>query len=125
MHFVCSAHGQLLTNRVFWFCFIFDVLQIEDFSDNNNNQEGGNNNGDGSGGEMEQYEVERIATILAVTCMFLSALYIIFAVLLFLYFGNGGDEEATLNDEENDAPSSSKRCCWDCWRWSRLGGRWQ
>lgn len=48
---------------------------------------------------MEPYEVERIATILAVACMFLSALYSIFAVLLFLYFGNeengsGFDEEA-------------------------------
>jgi hypothetical protein len=49
--------------------------------------------------DMEPYEVERIATILAVACMFLSALYTIFAVLLFLYFGNeengsGFDEEA-------------------------------
>lgn len=51
------------------------------------------------GDEKEPYEVERIATILAVVCMFLSALYSIFAVLLFLYFGNeesgsGFDEEA-------------------------------
>jgi len=37
---------------------------------------------------MEPYEIERIATVLAVTCMFLAALYIIFALLLFLYFGN-------------------------------------
>jgi hypothetical protein len=81
--------------RQFFFFFTLHALQIEDFRDNN--QEDGNN-GDGSG-EMEQYEVERIAAILAVTCMFLSALYIIFAVLLFLYFGNGGDEEATLDDE--------------------------
>merc|ERR1711966_45802 len=34
-------------------------------------------------GEGEPYEVERIATILAVTFIFLSALYTIFAVLLF------------------------------------------
>lgn len=36
---------------------------------------------------MEPYEIERIATVLAVTCMFLAALYSIFAVLLFLYIG--------------------------------------
>jgi hypothetical protein len=34
------------------------------------------------------YEIERIATVLAVTCMFLAALYSIFAILLFLYFGS-------------------------------------
>jgi len=36
---------------------------------------------------MEAYEVEKIATILAVTCMFLSAVYTIFAIVLLLYFG--------------------------------------
>lgn len=36
--------------------------------------------------QNEPYELERIATVLAVTCMFLAALYIIFALLLFLYF---------------------------------------
>jgi hypothetical protein len=62
--------------------------QVEDWKDGNRDGE-----------EMEPYEVERIATILAVACMFLAALYTIFAVLLFLYFGNespgsGYDEEA-------------------------------
>lgn len=60
------------------------------------------NNENGNEAEQEnreKYEVERIATILAVTCMFLSALYTIFAILLFLYYGSednpyGLDEEA-------------------------------
>ncbi|KAG7348577.1 hypothetical protein IV203_017282 [Nitzschia inconspicua] len=45
-------------------------------------------------GEMEPYQVERIATILAVTCMFLSALYTVFAVLLFLC--HAGEEKSLL-----------------------------
>ena len=45
-------------------------------------------------GEREPYQVERIATILAVTCMFLSALYTIFAVLLFLC--HAGEEKSLL-----------------------------
>jgi hypothetical protein len=48
---------------------------------------------------MEPYEVERIATILAVTCMFLSALYTIFAILLFLYFGSEESMTADLDDD--------------------------
>jgi hypothetical protein len=44
--------------------------------------------------EQEPYQVERIATILAVTCMFLSALYTIFAVLLFLC--HAGEEKSIL-----------------------------
>ena len=43
-------------------------------------------NGDGE--ETEPYRVERISTVLAVTCMFLSALYTIFAVLLFLCYAS-------------------------------------
>ena len=38
--------------------------------------------------QQSPYEIERIATVLAVTCMFLAALYSIFAILLFLYFGS-------------------------------------
>lgn len=49
--------------------------------------------------DREPYEVERIATVLAVTCMFLSALYSIFAILLFLFYGN---KDARLLDEEED-----------------------
>jgi hypothetical protein len=47
---------------------------------------------------MEPYEIERLATILAVTCMFLAALYTVFSVLLFLYFGNEEIDENTLNE---------------------------
>jgi len=51
-----------------------------------------NNNAEG-----EPYEVERIATILAVTFIFLSALYTIFAVLLFLC--HAGEEQSLLRIE--------------------------
>jgi hypothetical protein len=44
--------------------------------------------------------VERIATILAVTCMFLSALYTIFAVLLFLC--HAGEEKSLLRKINGD-----------------------
>ena len=50
--------------------------------------------------DREKYEVERIATVLAVTCMFLSALYSIFAILLFLFFGN--KDRGLLDEEEED-----------------------
>lgn len=49
-------------------------------------------------GEGEPYEVERIATILAVTFIFLSALYTIFAVLLFLC--HAGEEQSILRIEQ-------------------------
>lgn len=51
--------------------------------------------------ERIPYEIERIATVLAVTCMFLAALYSIFAILLFLYFGSKEN-----NDEEIEVPTS-------------------
>jgi hypothetical protein len=66
---------------------------VEDYSQN------------GDGEETEPYRVERISTVLAVTCMFLSALYTIFAVLLFLCYASedilsegGGDDH---NHREN------------------------
>ena len=46
--------------------------------------------------QREPYEIERIAAILAITCMFLSAMYTIFAILLFLYAGT--DEESLDED---------------------------
>ena len=46
--------------------------------------------------EREPYEIERIAAILAITFMFLSAMYTIFAILLFLYAGT--DEESMDED---------------------------
>lgn len=51
--------------------------------------------------DREPYEVERIAAILAVTCMFLSALYTIFAILLFLYYGSE-DRELLLLETADD-----------------------
>ncbi|CAJ1930893.1 unnamed protein product [Cylindrotheca closterium] len=47
--------------------------------------------------DRKQYRVERIAAVLAVTCMFLSALYTIFAVLLFLSYAG---EQAPKRPEE-------------------------
>ena len=46
--------------------------------------------------DMEPYRVERIATVLAVACMFLSALYTIFAILLFLCYTSG--DQILLSD---------------------------
>ena len=54
-----------------------------------------NNNVDG-----KPYEVERIASILAVTFVFLCALYTIFAVLLFLCHAN--EEQSLLRIERGD-----------------------
>ena len=74
--------------------FVFGCFsQVEDWRENNRDQENGNNDN-----EREPYEIERIATILAVTCMFLSALYTIFAVLLFLYYGSS-DDPRELDDD--------------------------
>lgn len=54
--------------------------------DDKNNKDGENN--------TEPYQVEQIANILAVTCIFLSSLYTIFAVLLFLC--HAGEEQSIL-----------------------------
>ena len=61
---------------------------MEDWKDDHERQEG------------EPYEVERIATILAVTCMFLAALYTIFAILLFLYLGDESSANLTEDPEK-------------------------
>lgn len=53
-----------------------------------NNQKDEHNNDQNAEQQQLPYEIERIATVLAVTCMFLAALYSIFAILLFLYFGS-------------------------------------
>ena len=39
------------------------------------------------------YEVERLATIVAVLCLFLSAIYTIFSVVLFWHLGKEGDDD--------------------------------
>ena len=49
--------------------------------------------------DKEPYQVERISTVLAVACMFLSALYTIFAVLLFLCYAS---EEVLSDGVESD-----------------------
>ena len=61
------------------------ILQVEDWR---NNQKDEHNNDQNAEQQQLPYEIERIATVLAVTCMFLAALYSIFAILLFLYFGS-------------------------------------
>ena len=65
----------------------------ESYYNDREKEEDENNNGEGV-----PYEVERIATILAVTFIFLSALYTIFAVLLFLC--HAGEEQSILRVEQ-------------------------
>jgi hypothetical protein len=67
-------------------CFAW-LLQVAEYNDRPEEEQQ-------QDGEREPYKVERIATILAVTCMFLSALYTIFAVLLFLC--HAGEEKSLL-----------------------------
>ena len=66
--------------------FLTVYLKVEDWEQNERDNE-----------DREPYEIERLATILAVTCMFLAALYTVFSVLLFLYFGNEDIDENTLD----------------------------
>ena len=54
--------------------------------------------------DMEPYQVERIATVLAVLCMFLSVLYTIFAILLFLCYASQGG--LTQDDKMTDVATS-------------------
>mmetsp|Transcript_12308 Transcript_12308/g.18054 ORF Transcript_12308/g.18054 Transcript_12308/m.18054 type:complete len:255 (-) Transcript_12308:104-868(-) len=72
----------LLLNAV-----IFGEFRVEDYREAEERE------------EMEPYAVERIATVLAVTCMFLSALYAIFAILLFLSYAS---DNPTQNHGEGD-----------------------
>ena len=66
----------------------FCILQLSQVEDWRNNQRDEHNNEQNAEQQQLPYEIERIATVLAVTCMFLAALYSIFAILLFLYFGS-------------------------------------
>ncbi len=66
----------------------------------------GDREGEGRQQDSEPYQVERIATVLAVSCMFLSALYTIFAVLLFLCYAG---DEALSNDCETDVANSHSK----------------
>mmetsp|Transcript_28910 Transcript_28910/g.62006 ORF Transcript_28910/g.62006 Transcript_28910/m.62006 type:complete len:318 (-) Transcript_28910:2284-3237(-) len=70
-----------------------EVKVNENYYNDREKEEDENNNGEGV-----PYEVERIATILAVTFIFLSALYTIFAVLLFLC--HAGEEQSILRVEQ-------------------------
>lgn len=72
-----------------------EVKVNESYYNNEEKEEEENNNGN-----AEPYEVERIATILAVTFIFLSALYTIFAVLLFLC--HAGEEQSILRIENGN-----------------------
>jgi hypothetical protein len=81
------------------------TTQVEDW--HNNRQQGENH--DQQAAEQEPYEIERIATVLAVTSMFLAALYSIFAILLFLYFGskeNFEDDELMIMPSNNHPPTT-------------------
>ena len=90
--------------------FIF-VVQVEDWSDGNDREDKNNNNNMDQ--RMEPYEIERISTILAVTCMFLAPLYILFAVLLFFFYGDAVLMESVESSadfyalEASEAPSTA------------------
>ncbi|GAX17480.1 hypothetical protein FisN_5Hh132 [Fistulifera solaris] len=51
--------------------------------------------------DREPYEVERIATVLAITCMFLSGLYMMFAILLYLYHGKEADDDEAIMEHHH------------------------
>jgi len=70
---------------------------VEDWTDRR--QDNGDQQDNNQEREGEPYEVERIATVLAVTCMFLAALYTIFAILLFLYYGSEDPKGLDLDDD--------------------------
>jgi hypothetical protein len=50
--------------------------------------------------DRETYALEQIADVLAVTCMFLSALYTVFAILLFLCYAHEGVSDSLDPIEE-------------------------
>ena len=78
--------------------------QVEDWRHDNREEREGDQQVDQ---QREPYEIERIAAILAITCMFLSAMYTIFAILLFLYAGTDDeslDEDAVVTHHHK--PSS-------------------
>lgn len=60
---------------------IFGEFRVEDYRDGHEEE------------DVEPYAVERIATVLAVTCMFLSVLYTTFCILLFLNFNNSQQQD--------------------------------
>lgn len=68
---------------------VVGVTQVEDYREGRERE------------ETEPYAVERIATVLAVTCMFLSALYSIFAVLLFVTSASEHPEKAAAEDSRS------------------------
>jgi hypothetical protein len=75
--------------------FSLKKKQVEDYRDGNQD-------------EMEPYAVERIATVLAVTCMFLSVLYAMFAVLLFLAYASDHAPSTSESNEDSKNHSNSQ-----------------
>lgn len=73
------------------------VVQKQQHHNNNNN----NNYWYEEKDQDELFAIEKIATIMAVTCMFLAALYIVFALLLFLYIGSSTSEVSNHNLHES------------------------
>jgi hypothetical protein len=75
---------------------LFVYLQVEDYKENNQDQ----------GDEMQPYQVERISTVLAVACMFLAALYTIFAILLFLCYASEETQSESVETHDSGASHS-------------------
>lgn len=94
----------LFANLLLVCAVVFGEVRVDNW-----NGDGDRNNQD----DREPYEVERIATILAVCCMFLSALYTIFAILLFLYYVSDdhglGDEDDVITTKSLPPISSDSR----------------
>jgi hypothetical protein len=72
----------------------FGEVRVEDWNDHRDED------------AREPYEVERIATVLAVTFMFLSALYTIFAILLFLFYSS---DDRSMQDMQGDGVVTNKQ----------------
>lgn len=90
----------LFANLLLVCAVIFGEVQVQDFRNYRREGDDPNNNNNNNNEKELPYEIEQLATILAVTCMFLAALYSIFAVLLFLYFGNGDEQPRKQQDAD-------------------------
>lgn len=77
----------LFANLLLVTAVILGEFRVEDYLD------------EGDKEEMEPYAIERVATILAVTCMSLAVVYLLFAGLLFIYHPILGSD---MDDEDDD-----------------------
>jgi len=72
----------LFSNLLLICAVIFGELRVEDYLDDRDRD------------EQTPYAIEQIATVFSVLCMFLAVLYLIFAVLMFVYYEAMLEEDA-------------------------------